>query len=88
MARPSKTCAICESGVRIVDFKTARRPPETVEQVPVAIQRQMAAYVCALEAAYPGRRVEAALLYTAVPRLLALPDALLAAHKQALRGGE
>jgi ATP-dependent helicase/nuclease subunit A len=74
--------------VRIVDFKTARRPPETVEQVPVAIQRQMAAYVCALEAAYPGRRVEAALLYTAVPRLLALPDALLAAHKQALRGGE
>ncbi|MBK6495612.1 MAG: 30S ribosomal protein S18 [Gemmatimonadetes bacterium] len=24
MARPSKTCAICESGVRIVDFKDER----------------------------------------------------------------
>ncbi len=74
--------------VRIVDFKTARRPPEAAAQVPVPIQRQMAAYVCALEATYPGRRVEAALLYTAAPRLLALPDALLAPHKQALRGGE
>ncbi|HET9133944.1 MAG TPA: 30S ribosomal protein S18 [Gemmatimonadales bacterium] len=24
MARPSKTCAICESGVRVVDFKDER----------------------------------------------------------------
>ncbi len=24
MARPSKTCAICESGVRIIDFKDER----------------------------------------------------------------
>lgn len=74
--------------IRIVDFKTARRPPERVEQVPVAILRQMAAYVAALEAAYPGRVVEAALLYTAVPRLLALPDTALAPHKHALRAGE
>lgn len=74
--------------IRIVDFKTARRPPASVEQVPVAILRQMAAYVAALEAAYPGRAVEAALLYTAVPRLLALPDDRLAPHKHALRGGE
>ena len=44
----------------------------------------MGAYVAALEVAYPGRRVEAALLYTHAPRLIALPDALLAPHKQAL----
>lgn len=70
--------------VRLVDFKTARRPPESLDAVPVAILRQMAAYSAALEAAYPGRFVEAALLYTQIPRLIALPHDLLAVHKQAL----
>lgn len=70
--------------IRLVDFKTARRPPTSLDEVPVAILRQMAAYAAALEAVYPGRRVEAALLYTQTPMLLAIPDALLAVHKQAL----
>ncbi len=52
--------------------------------MPVAILRQMAAYAAALEVTYPGRVIEAALLYTEVPMLLELPSALLAAHKQAL----
>ena len=70
--------------IRLVDFKTARRPPENLDAVPVSILRQMAAYAAALVAAYPGRRIEAALLYTQIPRLIALPDALLDVHKQAL----
>ena len=70
--------------IRLIDFKTARRPPESLDVVPVAILRQMAAYAAALEAAYPGRRIEAALLYTQTPRLIALPEELLAVHKQAL----
>lgn len=70
--------------IRLVDFKTARRPPASLDEVPVAILRQMAAYAAALEAAYPGRTVEAALLYTQVPKLLAIPAELLAVHKQAL----
>ena len=70
--------------IRLIDFKTARRPPESLDAVPVSILRQMAAYAAALEAAYPGRTVEAALLYTQAPRLIALPDELLAVHKQAL----
>lgn len=70
--------------IRLIDFKTARRPPESLDAVPVSILRQMAAYAAALEAAYPGRRIEAALLYTQVPRLIALPDELLNVHKQAL----
>ena len=70
--------------LRLVDFKTARRPPASLDEVPVAVLRQMAAYAAALEAAYPGRTVEAALLYTEVPMLLEIPPALLAAHKQAL----
>ena len=74
--------------VRLIDFKTARRVPEGLDQVPAASLRQMAAYVAALEVTYPGRRVEAALLYTAAPRLIALPDEVLAPHKQALRAAQ
>jgi len=70
--------------IRIVDYKTARRPPEDVGKVPVGILRQMAAYAAALESAYPGRSVEAALLYTAAPRLIAIPGEVLAEHKRAL----
>jgi ATP-dependent helicase/nuclease subunit A len=73
-----------QTRIRLVDFKTARRPPAGLDDVPVAILRQMAAYAAALESAYPGRTVEAALLYTQVPMLLEIPDALLALHKQAL----
>jgi ATP-dependent helicase/nuclease subunit A len=52
--------------------------------VPLSTLRQMAAYAAALEAAYPGRQVEAAVLYTHAPRLIAIPLATLAAHKAAL----
>jgi ATP-dependent helicase/nuclease subunit A len=70
--------------VRLIDYKTARRPPETLEGVPEASLRQMAAYAAALEAAFPGRAIEAALLYTAVPRLIPVPTETLARHKPAL----
>ncbi|MCB2080110.1 MAG: PD-(D/E)XK nuclease family protein, partial [Novosphingobium sp.] len=70
--------------IRIVDYKTARRPPAQIEDVPVSILRQMAAYAAALEQAYPGRAIDAAVLYTATPQLIAIPDALLIQHKQAL----
>jgi ATP-dependent helicase/nuclease subunit A len=74
--------------ILLVDFKTARRPPASLDEVPASILRQMAAYAAALEAAYPGRPVEAALLYTQVPRLLSIPADLLAVHKQALTAAE
>jgi ATP-dependent helicase/nuclease subunit A len=67
--------------IRIVDFKTGRRPPRELAQVPAPYLRQMAAYAQALAVIYPGRRVEAALLYTHAPKLFVLPDDVLAAHK-------
>jgi len=67
--------------VLIADFKTARRPPERLEDIPRSTLRQMAAYAAALSVIYPGRRVEAAVLYTQVPRLIAIPAEMLAAHK-------
>ena len=77
---------LAETHVRLVDFKTARRPPQDIDEVPLATLRQMAAYVAALEVIYPGRRIEAALLYTHTPRLIVIPDAVIAAHKPDLQG--
>ena len=79
---------IAPDRIRFVDFKTARRPPASLAEVPLATLRQMAAYAAALEAAYPGRAVEAGVLYTAAPRLIELPATALAEHKRALRQAE
>ncbi|HUQ14303.1 MAG TPA: PD-(D/E)XK nuclease family protein, partial [Novosphingobium sp.] len=67
--------------IRIVDYKTARRPPESLAQVPPAHIRQMAAYAAALQAIHPAMRVEAGLLYTQAPRMIAIPAEVLEAHK-------
>jgi ATP-dependent helicase/nuclease subunit A len=75
---------IAPDRIRFVDFKTARRPPERIDDAPTPVLRQMAAYAAALERTHPGRTVEAALLYTAAPRLLAIPPELLDQHKRAL----
>jgi len=48
----------------------------------------MAAYAAALAEIYPGRTVEAALLYTAAPRLIVVPPEVLAARKPALAARE
>lgn len=69
--------------VTVVDFKTARRPPADLAAIPDSTLRQMAAYVAALEVIYPGRKIEAAVLYTQTPELFALPPATLDAYKTA-----
>ena len=74
--------------ILVADFKTARRPPENLDEVPRSTLAQMAAYVAALEVIYPGRAVDACVLYTQVPRLIALPEAVLAAHKPGLTQGQ
>jgi ATP-dependent helicase/nuclease subunit A len=79
---------IAPDRIRIVDFKTARRPPATLAEVPTATLRQMAAYVAALSAIHPGRVVEAAILYTAAPQLIALPDTVLERYKPDLAASE
>jgi ATP-dependent helicase/nuclease subunit A len=67
--------------VRVVDFKTGRRVPATLGDIPTFHLRQMAAYVAALGVIFPGRAIEAALLYTAGPGFFDLPASLLARHK-------
>jgi ATP-dependent helicase/nuclease subunit A len=77
-----------EHVVRLVDFKTGRRVPGTAEAAPVHHLRQMSAYAEALKVIFPGRRIEAALLYTAGPTLIPLDSTLLALHKPGLQGTE
>jgi ATP-dependent helicase/nuclease subunit A len=73
--------SVSDSHVQVVDFKTGRMVPDGPADVPRPHVRQMAAYAAALEVIFPGRTVEAALLYTSGPRLIALPGDLLALHK-------
>lgn len=70
--------------VTVVDFKTARRPPASLAEVPLSSLRQMAAYAAVLEAIYPGREIAAAVLYTQTPQLIAIPASVLAEHKAGL----
>jgi ATP-dependent helicase/nuclease subunit A len=70
--------------ITVIDFKTTRRPPESLDKVPESTLRQMAAYAAALEAIYPGREICAAVLYTHAPQLIAIPEAMLAERKALL----
>ncbi|WNO52730.1 double-strand break repair helicase AddA [Stakelama saccharophila] len=72
---------VTDGHVRVVDFKTGRRVPGSLDALPEYHLRQMAAYSAALGVIFPGRRIEAALLYTAGPVLFDLPDRLLGPHK-------
>jgi ATP-dependent helicase/nuclease subunit A len=59
--------------VRVIDFKTGRAVPASAAAVPPGHVAQMGAYAEALGVIFPGRRIEAALLYTHGPTLITLP---------------
>ena len=61
-----------EELVRVIDFKTGRSVPSGEDAIPAGHRAQMQAYADALRVIFPGRRVEASLLYTAGPKLIAL----------------
>jgi ATP-dependent helicase/nuclease subunit A len=71
--------------VLVVDFKTNRPPPRRVEDVAEAYILQMAVYAALLEDLYPGRVVEAALLWTDGPDLMPVPAAMMEAALRRLQ---
>ena len=75
---------VTDRAVMVIDFKTGRHVPVSAADVAPAYLRQMAAYRDALAVIFPGRQVDAALLYTAAPRLIVLDNGLLDAHKPGL----
>jgi ATP-dependent helicase/nuclease subunit A len=67
--------------IRVIDFKTGRFVPSGPDKVAVPLLRQMAYYAAALQVIFPKHRIEASLLFTSGPKLIDLPDTLLAGHK-------
>ena len=63
--------------VLVVDFKTNRPAPGRIEEADPAYVLQMAVYAAVLRAVFPGRRVEAALVWTDGPRLMPVPEAAM-----------
>ena len=59
--------------VRVIDFKTGRNVPANASAIPLAHRAQMQAYAEALKVIFPGRMIEASLLYTSGPTLITLP---------------
>lgn len=80
--------AVTDDAVLIVDYKTNRPPPARVEDVPEVYVAQLALYRSALATLYPGRRVVALLLFTEVPALFEVPDAMLDKAMLRVTGGE
>ncbi len=72
--------------VLVVDFKTNRPSPDRIEDADAAYIAQIAVYAAVLRAIFPDRRVEAALVWTDGPKLMAVPEKLAAAALQALAG--
>ncbi|MCR0983395.1 double-strand break repair helicase AddA [Roseomonas populi] len=73
--------------VLVLDYKTNRPPPAEVSAVPALYLRQMAAYRAVLRAAWPGRRVECALVWTWSGHVMPLPDAAMDPHAPGAMAG-
>lgn len=69
--------AVADDAVWIVDYKTNRPVPRSLDDVAEAYVRQMAAYRAALASIHPTRAVRCLLLWTDGPLLMELPGVLL-----------
>jgi ATP-dependent helicase/nuclease subunit A len=70
---------VTESGrVRIIDFKSDSVPATSLETVNPAYLQQLGLYALCATQLFPGKEIEAAILWTALESLLELPAALLA----------
>lgn len=71
IVEPGRICA--------VDFKSNRLIPDTADQVPEGILRQMGAYTHALRQIFPDHEIETAILWTKTGALMPLPHDLVSA---------
>ncbi|HEX3699034.1 MAG TPA: 3'-5' exonuclease, partial [Phenylobacterium sp.] len=63
--------------VLVADFKTNRPSPAAIEATDPAYLRQMAIYWAVLAEVFPGRAIEAALIWTDGPKLMPIPENLI-----------
>ncbi len=79
--------AVTGDRVLIVDYKTNRPAPDTLQATPAAYVTQLALYRAVLRRLYPGRPVAAALLWTDRPALMDVPQSALDAAQSAVMAG-
>jgi ATP-dependent helicase/nuclease subunit A len=70
--------AVTPDRVLVVDFKTNRPAPARIGEADRAYVLQMALYWAVLRELFPGRAVEAALVWTDGPKLMPVPEELMA----------
>lgn len=73
--------------VLVVDYKTNRPAPARIEDADFAYRAQMAIYAAVLGEVFPGRRIEAALVWTDGPRLMPVPENMIARTLDQLASG-
>ncbi|MFB2553001.1 double-strand break repair helicase AddA [Ensifer soli] len=76
--------AVTAEAVTIADFKTDRHVPASAEAVPETYRAQLAIYRALMQPLYPGRRVDALLVFTEGPLVCAIPDEHLDRSLEAL----
>lgn len=64
--------------VLVVDFKTNRPAPDRIEDAADAYLVQMAVYAAVLAEVFPGRTIEGALVWTDGPKLMPVPEKVMA----------
>jgi ATP-dependent helicase/nuclease subunit A len=78
---------VTDDAVLIVDYKTNREPPRTLDAAPQAYVEQLALYRVLISRIYPDRPVRAALVWTELPDLMEIPAAMLDAALSRVLGG-
>ncbi|MBL8894385.1 MAG: double-strand break repair helicase AddA [Rhizobiales bacterium] len=68
---------VTDDEVLILDYKTDEKPPSEPETVDPIYLSQLAGYRAAIQLVFPRHRIRAALLWTEIPSLMELPEALL-----------
>ena len=71
--------------VLVIDFKSNRPAPDRIDNADPAYITQMALYVAVLREIFKGRRIEAALIWTDGPKLMPVPENLIASSLAAVR---
>ncbi|WP_299017176.1 double-strand break repair helicase AddA [uncultured Caulobacter sp.] len=67
-----------EGRVLVVDYKTNRPSPDRIEDADPAYLAQMAVYAAVLREVFPGRAIEAALVWTDGPKLMPVSEKVMA----------
>lgn len=69
---------VTPDAVLVVDYKTNRPSPAHIEDAEPAYLSQMAVYAAVLAQVFPDRPIEAAIVWTDGPKLMAVPEKVMA----------